>query len=145
MAAACIHIRTQAACEAPSVFLQRCKETLDINLQVALASLSLDATVAAGCHPAACPVPCSLDLWSIDMLFIVGGIQSQSVAAELRRECARHDVLTSVVAIPKSIDKWVRQLGLSCCSGALVRLSSQGSKRLSSHLLCPNRLCSWVP
>ncbi|GAB4819008.1 hypothetical protein N2152v2_006054 [Parachlorella kessleri] len=45
-----------------------------------------------------------LDLWSIDMLFVVGGIRAGSVASSIRRKCAQHKVLTAVVAVPKSID-----------------------------------------
>ncbi len=48
--------------------------------------------------------PCRLDLWAIDMLFVVGGIRAGGMVSAIRRKCSENDVLTSVVAVPKSID-----------------------------------------
>ena len=45
-----------------------------------------------------------LDLWKIDMLFVIGGPGSHAAAVALQKECSDNKVLTVVVAVPKSID-----------------------------------------
>lgn len=45
-----------------------------------------------------------LDLWKIDMLFVLGGNGGNAGAAAIQRECERCGVLCSVVAVCKSID-----------------------------------------
>jgi 6-phosphofructokinase 1 len=45
-----------------------------------------------------------LDLWKIDMLFVVGGPGGHRAALEIQLECGRSRVPCCVVALPKSID-----------------------------------------
>lgn len=48
-----------------------------------------------------------LDLWKIDMLFVIGGPGSHAAALAIQKECSMNKVLTAVVAIPKSIDNGI--------------------------------------
>ncbi|KAK2076299.1 hypothetical protein QBZ16_000823 [Prototheca wickerhamii] len=45
-----------------------------------------------------------LDLWKIDMLFVIGGPGGNSAAHEIQRACEANRVPTVVIAVPKSID-----------------------------------------
>lgn len=45
-----------------------------------------------------------LDLWKIDMLFVIGGPGSHMAAHTIQRECYANKVPCCVVAVPKSID-----------------------------------------
>jgi 6-phosphofructokinase 1 len=45
-----------------------------------------------------------LDLWKIDMLFVIGGPGSHTGAVAIQEQCSRSNVLTTVIAVPKSID-----------------------------------------
>lgn len=45
-----------------------------------------------------------LDLWKIDMLFVIGGPGSHAGAMSIQLECQRCRVPCSVIAVPKSID-----------------------------------------
>ncbi|GAB4820285.1 hypothetical protein N2152v2_007331 [Parachlorella kessleri] len=48
-----------------------------------------------------------LDLWSIDMLFVIGGVRGMGTAAAVCQECERAKVPTAVIGIPKSIDNHI--------------------------------------
>ena len=45
-----------------------------------------------------------LDLWKVDMLFVIGGPGSHAAAMAVQLECHRCHVPCSIVAVPKSID-----------------------------------------
>ncbi|CAG9461691.1 unnamed protein product [Pedinophyceae sp. YPF-701] len=45
-----------------------------------------------------------LDLWGIDMLYVLGGNGGNAAAWAIHEECIKQGVLCSVVAVPKSID-----------------------------------------
>ena len=45
-----------------------------------------------------------LDMWGVDMLFVVGGNGGNAGAAAIQAECQERNVACSVVGIPKSID-----------------------------------------
>jgi len=45
-----------------------------------------------------------LDMWGVDMLFVVGGNGGNAGANAIQAMCQQHDVNCSVVGIPKSID-----------------------------------------
>ncbi|KAI3432447.1 hypothetical protein D9Q98_003998 [Chlorella vulgaris] len=45
-----------------------------------------------------------IDLWGIDMVFVVGGNGGNAGAAAIQEELQKNDILCSVVAVPKSID-----------------------------------------
>ncbi|PRW61573.1 phosphofructokinase family [Chlorella sorokiniana] len=45
-----------------------------------------------------------IDLWGIDMVFVVGGNGGNAGAAAIQEELEKHNILCSVVGVPKSID-----------------------------------------
>ncbi|KAK9831834.1 hypothetical protein WJX81_000048 [Elliptochloris bilobata] len=45
-----------------------------------------------------------IDMWAIDMVFVVGGNGGNAGAQAIQAECARSGVVCSVVGVPKSID-----------------------------------------
>lgn len=45
-----------------------------------------------------------LDLWKVDMLFVIGGTGGNSAAYAIQKECGRCKVPTSIICVPKSID-----------------------------------------
>jgi 6-phosphofructokinase 1 len=45
-----------------------------------------------------------IDMWAIDMLFVVGGNGGNAGAAAIQKQCEKDGVLCSVVGVPKSID-----------------------------------------
>jgi 6-phosphofructokinase 1 len=62
-----------------------------------------------------------IDMWAIDMLFVVGGNGGNAGAAAIQRECDKSGVTCSVISAPKSIDNDI--LRESPC--ATYTLSSQ--------------------
>lgn len=46
----------------------------------------------------------SLDLWKVDMLFVIGGPGAHAAILSIEKECARAGVLTALVCVAKSID-----------------------------------------
>lgn len=45
-----------------------------------------------------------IDMWAIDMLFVVGGNGGNAGAAAIQRECDKAGVTCSIISAPKSID-----------------------------------------
>ncbi len=45
-----------------------------------------------------------IDMWGIDMLFVVGGNGGNAGANAINAMCRQHDVPCTVVGVPKSID-----------------------------------------
>ena len=45
-----------------------------------------------------------IDMWAIDMLFVVGGNGGNAGAAAIQKECDRAGVTCSIISAPKSID-----------------------------------------
>ena len=45
-----------------------------------------------------------IDMWGIDMLFVVGGNGGNAGANAINAMCQQHDVNCCVVGVPKSID-----------------------------------------
>ena len=45
-----------------------------------------------------------IDMWGLDMVFVVGGNGGNAGANAIQVECKKQDVTCSVVGIPKSID-----------------------------------------
>lgn len=64
-------------------------------------------TAAEQIKPLSPPAACRLDLWSIDILFVLGGLRGLAAAAALHAKCQAVDVPTSIIAIPKSIDNHI--------------------------------------
>ncbi|KAL4421968.1 hypothetical protein ABPG77_010991 [Micractinium sp. CCAP 211/92] len=64
-------------------------------------------TVLGTCETGECDVMAvvkMLDLWAIDMLFVIGGRQEISSAGAIQSMCERLNVPCAIVALPKSID-----------------------------------------
>jgi len=45
-----------------------------------------------------------IDMWGVDMVFVVGGNGGNAGANAIQRECEKEGVVCSVTGIPKSID-----------------------------------------
>ena len=45
-----------------------------------------------------------IDMWGIDMVFVVGGNGGNAGAAAIQAQCEKDAVVCSVVGVPKSID-----------------------------------------
>lgn len=45
-----------------------------------------------------------INLWGLDMLFVLGGNGGNAAANAIQEECEKQGVLCSVVGVPKSID-----------------------------------------
>lgn len=45
-----------------------------------------------------------IDMWGIDMVFVVGGNGGNAGAAAIQAQCEKDSVVCSVVGVPKSID-----------------------------------------
>ncbi|KIZ01731.1 hypothetical protein MNEG_6227 [Monoraphidium neglectum] len=45
-----------------------------------------------------------IDMWGVDMLFVVGGNGGNAGASAIQQKCAESDVACNVIGIPKSID-----------------------------------------
>lgn len=45
-----------------------------------------------------------IDLWGVNMLFVVGGNGGNAAADAIHKECEASDVVCAVVGVPKSID-----------------------------------------
>jgi 6-phosphofructokinase 1 len=45
-----------------------------------------------------------IDMWGIDMVFVVGGNGGNAGANAINAMCQQHDVPCAVVGVPKSID-----------------------------------------
>lgn len=45
-----------------------------------------------------------IDLWGVNMLFVVGGNGGNAAANAIQRECEASKVLCAVIGVPKSID-----------------------------------------
>lgn len=45
-----------------------------------------------------------IDMWGIDMVFVVGGNGGNAGANAIQQECEKEGVVVSVIGIPKSID-----------------------------------------
>ena len=53
-----------------------------------------------------------IDMWAIDMVFVVGGNGGNAGAAAIQAQCEQAGVTCSVIGIPKSIDN---DILLVCC------------------------------
>ena len=51
-----------------------------------------------------CRIVRRIDLWGLNMLFVLGGNGGNAAANAIQEECERQNVLCSVIAVPKSID-----------------------------------------
>lgn len=45
-----------------------------------------------------------IDMWALDMVFVVGGNGGNAGAAAIQAECEKAGVICSVIGVPKSID-----------------------------------------
>ncbi len=45
-----------------------------------------------------------IDMWGIDIVFVVGGNGGNAGANAIQEQCAKDGILCSVVGVPKSID-----------------------------------------
>jgi 6-phosphofructokinase 1 len=52
-----------------------------------------------------------IDMWAIDMVFVVGGNGGNAGAAAIQAECEKAGVTCSVVGVPKSIDNDILLVG----------------------------------
>ena len=55
-----------------------------------------------------------IDMWGLDMVFVVGGNGGNAGANAIQVECAKQDVTCCVVGIPKSIDNDILLVRASC-------------------------------
>lgn len=58
-----------------------------------------------------------IDLWGVDMLFVVGGNGGNAGAAAIQAELEKSDIVCSVVGVPKSIDNDILLVGWVAKSG----------------------------
>lgn len=57
------------------------------------------------CHKRCCrEIVKRLDMWGIDMLFVVGGNGGNAGANAIQQKCAEAGVICNVIGVPKSID-----------------------------------------
>lgn len=52
-----------------------------------------------------------IDMWGIDMLFVVGGNGGNAGAAAIQAQCEKDSVVCNVVGVPKSIDNDILVVG----------------------------------
>ena len=45
-----------------------------------------------------------IDMWGIDMVFVVGGNGGNAGANAIQKKCEKEGVIASIIGIPKSID-----------------------------------------
>ncbi len=60
-----------------------------------------------------------IDMWGVDMLFVVGGNGGNAGANAIQQKCAESDVVCNVIGVPKSIDNdilLIDKVGGSFCS-----------------------------
>ena len=71
-----------------------------------------------------------IDLWGVDMLFVVGGNGGQAGANAIQQLCEAEGVCCSVIGIPKSIDNDILMVCIpsSCLQKQVLRVLCQ--KRL---------------
>ena len=55
-----------------------------------------------------------IDMWGVDMVFVVGGNGGNAGANAIQRECEKEGVVCSVTGIPKSIDNDILLVQPSC-------------------------------
>lgn len=53
-----------------------------------------------------------IDMWGIDMLFVVGGNGGNAGAAAIQAQCEKDEVVCNVVGVPKSIDNDILVVGM---------------------------------
>ena len=53
-----------------------------------------------------------IDMWGIDMLFVVGGNGGNAGAAAIQAQCEKDAVVCNVVGVPKSIDNDILVVGM---------------------------------
>ena len=63
-----------------------------------------------------------IDMWAIDMLFVVGGNGGNAGANAIQAECDRTGVTCSVVGVPKSIDNDILLVRYLCSTGTIPSL-----------------------
>lgn len=51
-----------------------------------------------------CKIVKRIDLWGLNMLFVLGGNGGNAAANAIQEECERQGVICAVIAVPKSID-----------------------------------------
>jgi 6-phosphofructokinase 1 len=56
-----------------------------------------------------------IDMWAIDMVFVVGGNGGNAGANAIQEECARCGVVCSVIGVPKSIDNDILLVNVFFC------------------------------
>ena len=66
-----------------------------------------------------------IDLWGLNMVFVVGGNGGNAAANAIQEECERQGVICAIAAVPKSIDndillvralwRWRGRGGGGCC------------------------------
>ena len=72
-----------------------------------------------------------IDMWGIDMVFVVGGNGGNAGAAAIQAQCEKDGVVCNVVGVPKSIDNDILVVG-GCCPVALHLAG--GISQCSTHL-----------
>lgn len=68
-----------------------------------------------------------IDMWGIDMVFVVGGNGGNAGANAIQAECEEQGVVCSVVGIPKSIDNDILLVGLCAAGGRCTTFRFPGT------------------
>lgn len=59
-----------------------------------------------------------IDMWGIDMVFVVGGNGGNAGAAAIQAQCEKDQVICSVVGVPKSIDNDILVVSAAAAAAA---------------------------
>ena len=73
-----------------------------------------------------------IDMWGIDMVFVVGGNGGNAGAAAIQAQCEKDGVVCNIVGVPKSIDNdiLVVSQSSSCHGCTAAACCSQGIEAL---------------
>lgn len=76
-----------------------------------------------------------IDMWGIDMLFVVGGNGGNAGAAAIQAQCEKDEVVCNVVGVPKSIDNDILVVGMPCIVATLYHQVVAACPAPSLHCL----------
>ena len=65
-----------------------------------------------------------IDMWGIDMLFVVGGNGGNAGAAAIQAQCEKDAVVCNVVGVPKSIDNDILVVGMTSLTNPCYQCSA---------------------
>ena len=62
-----------------------------------------------------------IDMWGIDMVFVVGGNGGNAGAAAIQAQCEKDQVVCNIVGVPKSIDNDILVVSLHVVPGPIAQ------------------------